>query len=91
MLLCERFRLEIPEPNERIDRYRPDMLWREQRLIVELDGEDAHSTPAQILADTRRQEFLEQRGFRVVRFTYWEVMHRPERVASEVRALPAWR
>ena len=59
VLLCERYRLPIPEPNVRIGRYRPDMLWREARLIVELDGRDAHSTPAQLAADARRQAELE--------------------------------
>ena len=45
VLLCERHGLPIPDPNERIGRYRPDMLWREARLIVELDGHDAHRRP----------------------------------------------
>ena len=54
-LFCERHAVPIPEPNARIGRYRPDMLWREQRLIVELDGRDAHSSAAQIAADNRRQ------------------------------------
>ncbi len=56
VLLCERLGLPLPEPNERIGRYRPDMLWREAMLIVELDGEDAHHTPAQIAADLRARK-----------------------------------
>src|SRR4051794_5480480 len=28
VLVCERHRLPLPEPNPRIGRYRPDMLWR---------------------------------------------------------------
>ena len=54
VLLCERHRLPLPEPNPSIGRYRPDMLWRDARLIVELDGRDAHSTSAQLAADARR-------------------------------------
>jgi len=34
VLLCERFRLPPPEPNVRVGRHRPDMLWREAKLIV---------------------------------------------------------
>ena len=59
VLLCERARLPLPEPNARIGRYRPDMLWREPRLIVELDGDRAHTTPAQLAADAARQNTLE--------------------------------
>jgi hypothetical protein len=84
VLLCERFGLPIPDPNERIGRYRPDMLWREQRLIVELDGHDAHSTAAQLAADARRQAELEGRGFTVIRFTWSDLTERPAEVAVAV-------
>lgn len=87
VLLCERFRIELPEPNPRIGRWRPDMLWRGRRLIVELDGRDAHSTPAQIAADTRRQAELERMGFTVARFTWDEVQFEPDAVAAKLRGL----
>lgn len=86
VLLCESRRLEIPDPNERIGRYRPDMLWRNHRLIAELDGEDAHSTAAQLISDARRQTHLESLGFTVIRFTWAEVTFRPEAVAAKVHA-----
>ena len=85
VLLCEAYSLPIPEPNPRIGRYRPDMLWRDVRLIVELDGDDAHSSPAQLIADAARQRWLEAGGFTVIRFTWAEVQYQPERVAAEVR------
>lgn len=85
VLLCERYRLPIPEPNARIGRYRPDMLWHEAMLIVELDGRDAHSTAAQLDADARRQAELEGRGYTVLRFTVAAVRVQPERVAAELR------
>ncbi len=86
MLLCERFGLPLPEPNPRIGRYRPDMLWREARLIVELDGKEAHSSAAQRAADASRQAALEAMGFTVIRFDWAEVHSMPERVAAEVRS-----
>lgn len=85
VLLCERFSLALPEPNRRIGRYRPDMLWAEARLIVELDGKGAHSTEAQLTADAKRQEALEALGYTVLRFTWAEVQFEPERVAAIVR------
>jgi hypothetical protein len=90
VLLCESRRLPIPEPNARIGRYRPDMLWREARLIVELDGRDAHSTPAQHAADARRQAELERHGYTVLRFTAAGIGAEPDDVAAAVRRrLPA--
>jgi hypothetical protein len=86
VLLCERFGLPLPEPNQRIGRYRPDMLWREARLIVELDGKDAHRTPAQLIADADRQAYLERRGFRVIRFSWAEVEFEAVSVAAQVRS-----
>lgn len=86
VLLCERFRVPLPEPNERIGRWRPDMLWREARLVVELDGEDAHHTPAQLLADERRAADLRTRGFTVDRYGWDQIHHRAAAVAAALRA-----
>lgn len=85
VLLCEAHRLPIPEPNERIGRYRPDMLWADRMLIVELDGPRAHSTPAQLMADAARQKFLESLGYTVVRFTDEDVFGRPGWVMAQTR------
>jgi very-short-patch-repair endonuclease len=54
-------------------------------LIVELDGEAAHHSPAQLAADRRRQAWLESQGFTVIRFTHEEVAREPGRVAAAVR------
>jgi very-short-patch-repair endonuclease len=86
VLLCEKRRLPIPEPNEPIGRFRPDMLWEGHRLIVELDGPGAHSTPAQLANDAKRQRWLESQGYRVIRFTHDEVTYQPDWVAARVRA-----
>ncbi len=85
VLLCEREGLAIPEPNARVGRYRPDMLWADAMVVVELDGEAAHSSPAQLGADARRQAELEALGYTVLRFTHVEVRLRPAWVASRVR------
>lgn len=85
VLLCERHDVPLPEPNPRIGRYRPDMLWRSHGLIVELDGHDAHHTAAQLDADERRSTELTRRGFTVIRFTWADVHDRPDEVISELR------
>jgi hypothetical protein len=86
VLLCEREPIPIPEPNARVGRYRPDMLWRDSMLIVELDGEGAHTTPAQLDADARRQAWLEAQGFTVLRFTWDDVRHNAQQTAARVRS-----
>ncbi len=85
VLLCERFGLEIPEPNERRGRYVPDMTWERQRLIVELDGKRAHRTAAQKRRDAERQRWLEARGYTVIRFSWAEVQFAPAAVAAKLR------
>jgi hypothetical protein len=86
VLLCESDRIEIPEPNVRIGRYRPDMLWESRRLIVELDGDRAHSTATQRANDARRQAYLESLGFRVERFEPDDVFITGARTLVKVRA-----
>jgi very-short-patch-repair endonuclease len=51
--------------------YVADFAAREQRLVIELDGE---SHAAQEEADARRTAYMESKGFRVIRFTNSEVM-----------------
>lgn len=86
MLLCEAGGVEIPEPNARIGRYRPDMLWEGAKLIVELDG-----GAGALDAGAARQRHLESRGYRVLRFAHDEVEREPGRVLSQVRAALAQR
>jgi hypothetical protein len=85
VLLCEAGRVEIPEPNPRIGRFRPDMLWESHKLIVELDGPH-HLTAARRVDDAKRQRYLESLGYRVLRFTHDEVEYEPARVLATVRA-----
>lgn len=88
VLLCEEFGLPIPEPNVRKGRYVPDMTWEDRKVIVELDGKGAHSTPAQLASDAAKQEWLEGRGYAVTRFRWEEVTFERRSVAARTgRAL----
>ncbi len=44
------------------------------RLVVEVDGFAYHSNPAQFEADRRRNALLSRLGYRVLRFSYLQVM-----------------
>jgi very-short-patch-repair endonuclease len=48
--------------------YIADFACRDQKLIVELDGW-THSAPEERAHDERRTAFLQEQGYRVIRFT----------------------
>jgi hypothetical protein len=66
-----------------------DFLWREQRLIVEVDGREVHTTHGAFERDRRRDQRLMLAGWRVVRFTWRQVYFEPAYVADTLKALLA--
>ena len=86
VLLCERYGIPIPQPNVRKGRFVPDMTWEQAKLIVELDGRDAHTSAAQLASDARKQEWLESIGYAVIRFMWPEVQFQQPWVAARTRA-----
>ena len=64
-----------------------DCLWRDRRVIVELDGRAVHSTAAAFERDRARDRMLHARGWRVVRVTWRQLHDEPEAVAYDLRAL----
>ena len=54
--------------------YIVDFVCLSEKLIVEIDG-GYHSLPEQVISDEQRTEWLEKRGFRIVRFTNNEVFY----------------
>ena len=67
-----------------IGQYIVDFFFRKSMLIVELDGEYHFSTEQQQI-DKIRQEWLEQMGYKVIRFTNEEVLHNIENVIEKVK------
>lgn len=64
-----------------------DALWREERVIVELDGYAFHKSRARFEADRRRDAKLQVAGYRVLRITQERLMNEPRAVLAEIRAL----
>jgi hypothetical protein len=62
-----------------------DFAWIAERLIVEIDGYAFHSSRDQFRQDRRRMNELERLGWRVLRFTWEDVVGRPEHVIAVVR------
>jgi very-short-patch-repair endonuclease len=69
--------LPHPETNVKFGPYEPDFIWREQRLIVELDSYTFHSGPKSFEKDREKDLFYRDAGFDVLRFTRWQVVHEP--------------
>jgi predicted transcriptional regulator of viral defense system len=87
--LCESAGLPLPEINARVGRMRVDAIWRDQMLAVELDGAAAHSGPAAMKRDRRRELALRIDGFRVVRYSWEQVTRQPREVVADLRRLLA--
>lgn len=66
---------------------RPDMCYLESRLALEYDGLTHRAT---LVEDNRRQNRLIDAGYRVLRFTAGDVLHRPASVTSQVRRALAY-
>jgi very-short-patch-repair endonuclease len=78
-----------PEINAIVESFEVDVLWRDVRLVVELDGRDAHGTAAAFESDRRRDRVLQVAGWRVVRITYRQMRDSPRAVVRDVRLLRA--
>lgn len=64
-----------------------DLLWEEQRLVVETDGEQTHGTSAAFRRDRRRDQVLMDAGYRVPRVTWDQLEDEPEAVVALVRRM----
>lgn len=84
--LCEERGLPRPEHNARVHGLEVDFLWREQRLVVELDGWRYHRSRRAFEDDRARDQALVRAGFAVLRFTHRQATEAPVRVAATVRA-----
>jgi very-short-patch-repair endonuclease len=85
--LCRRHRIPQPEVNVRVGPHLVDFLWREHRLIVELDGFRAHGTRSAFEADRARDIELKVMGYEVVRLTWRQLSVEPAKTAARLRAL----
>jgi very-short-patch-repair endonuclease len=73
-------RLPEPEMNARLGPYTVDALWRQHRLVVELDSYGYHGTRWSFESDHERDLALSSAGFVVMRFTRDQIVDHPELV-----------
>lgn len=86
----------LPEPQSNLPlaapdhpRLEPDFYWPTHRLVVETDGWGTHGTRAAFQTDRRRDASLVAAGWRVMRFTYDDVVREGPTVVRRLRAATA--
>jgi hypothetical protein len=65
---------------------RVDLFWESAKLAVELAGHGSHATRRDRQRDAERAAHVGLLGWRVVEFTYEDVLERPEHVITMIRA-----
>ena len=74
LAFVDRAGLPAPRTNQLVEGFEVDCLWREQRLVVELDGRAFHGTSDGFERDRERDRLLQAAGWRVIRLT-WRQLH----------------
>jgi hypothetical protein len=64
---------------------RVDFLWPAARLIVEVDGLNKYREPGELQREKERQNALVAAGYTVLRFTWFDIHHRPDAVVRQIR------
>ena len=75
-----------PETNVFVEGYNVDAVWREQKVIVELDSRAHHMTTSAFEEDRERDDVLQLAEYRVTRLTWRRLSEHPERVVARLRA-----
>ena len=84
--LCREAGLPLPATNVLVEGFLVDALWRNERLIVELDGYAYHRTRAAFERDRRRDATLTTAGYRILRFTHLMLERERARVVATLRS-----
>ncbi|MCU1463084.1 MAG: hypothetical protein JWO37_3159 [Acidimicrobiales bacterium] len=87
--LIRRHELPVPEAQVRVRvhgrAYLIDLAYPAARIAIEIDGFETHGTRDAFIADLRRQNDLVMAGWTVLRFTWDDIVNRPEHVATTIR------
>jgi Protein of unknown function (DUF559) len=78
-----------PEVNVSIEGYLCDFVWREERVIVETDGAQAHGTRRARERDPVRDADLQIAGWRVMRLSSVRLFGEPDAVEDQLKRLLA--
>ena len=66
-----------------VDRFIIDFYGAQSKQLIEVDG-DSHRDPGQRDYDNARTEYLEEQGYKVIRFTNHDVRYKLDSVVNEI-------
>jgi predicted transcriptional regulator of viral defense system len=81
--------LTEPELNGEVEGFEVDAVWREQRVVVELDSRTFHLTAAAFETDRERDRKLQAAGWRAIRVTSRQLNRDAARLRDDVLRLLA--
>jgi very-short-patch-repair endonuclease len=70
--------------NQRIAGYEVDVLFRDAKVAVEIDGFAFHSDAEAFQRDRKKQNAIALAGYQVLRFTWLDLTEYPDRVIAEL-------
>jgi len=88
---CERYGLPTPQMDAVVCGYEVDALFREEKVIVELDGWNFHWSRFSFESDRDRDADTAAAGFLTVRITWERIEQQPQREARRLQAILARR
>ena len=71
-------------PQHEVGPYRLDFAIPEKRIAIELDGHDYHKTKEQRTKDAKRDRYLTELGWTVLRFTGTEIYRDPKSCVAQI-------
>jgi very-short-patch-repair endonuclease len=79
---------ELPQPavNVRVGRYEVDFLWRDQRVVLEVDGYAYHGNRRAFEKDRERDATLAAWGYVVLRVTWRQIVDAQHAVVARIAA-----
>ncbi|ORB32392.1 type IV toxin-antitoxin system AbiEi family antitoxin domain-containing protein [Mycolicibacterium parafortuitum] len=72
--------------NVRLGKYVVDVLFRDARVVIEVDGWAFHVDQTTFHSDRTRQNAIALNGWQVLRFTWLDLTEYPEQVIATIRA-----
>ena len=85
LALCQDAGIRLPEVNVKVCGLMVDALWPGDRVIVELDGHQAHAGQTAVERDRGRELMLRTAGYLLLRYSWQQVTREPEAVAGDLR------
>jgi hypothetical protein len=87
LAFAEQNGLPRPEVNAVVEGCEVDCVWREQRLVIEVDGWETHKTRAAFERDREKSRILQAAGWRCVPVTFLHLRDASRAVARDVHRI----